>query len=343
MERTDLARLLGLAGDLRLLSVDSAALAGNPLGDPALREIPVYLPPGYDAESSRRYPVLYWLHGYAASAAAQVATAAHGANVVQRLDRMIVRNEVPPVLLAAVDGDTRLGGAQYVDSIHNGAYATYAARDVVAAVDAAYRTRAAPAGRAIFGKSSGGFGAFHLTLAHPGVFGALAMHSADAGFGTAYAPLFTHAQRTLERYGGDVAAFVAAYEAEAEAGPAAFATREACALAAAYSPRAARPFAFDLPFDGRTAERRPEIFARWLAFDPVERVAEGRNALAALRLIYVDCGRRDEYALDLGARVLVDRMRACGLAVRHEEFDGGHGGTGGRHAVSVPALVRALG
>jgi hypothetical protein len=69
----------------------------------------------------------------------------------------------------------------------------------------------------------------------------------------------------------------------------------------------------------------------------------GKQAeLARLRLRYVDCGRKDEYALDIGARILVARMREMGLATRHEEFDDDHRNVGYRYAVSLPALVEVL-
>jgi hypothetical protein len=45
-----------LAGRFEELVVDSAALRGNPLGDPHERPLMVYLPPGYDHDDSRRYP-----------------------------------------------------------------------------------------------------------------------------------------------------------------------------------------------------------------------------------------------------------------------------------------------
>ena len=124
---------------------------------------------------------------------------------------------MPPALMAAVDGFTRLGGSQYVDSIHNGNYATYTVRDVVGHVDREYRTIAAEGGRAVLGKSSGGFGALHLTMEHPGVFGAFASHSGDAYFRYAHFPAFPSVQRTLEQHGGDVAAFVAAFEEASQA------------------------------------------------------------------------------------------------------------------------------
>ena len=117
---------------------------------------------------------------------------------------------------------------------------------------------------------------------------------------------------------------------------------EMMAYAAAYSPRSATPFDFDLPFDRRTGALRDEVFARWLAFDPAERVSTHYDELARLRLRYLDCGRRDEYNLDIGARVVTERIRALGLEVRHEEFDDDHRNVGYRYAVSLPALAAVM-
>jgi len=82
--------------------------------------------------------------------------------------------------------------------------------------------------------------------------------------------------------------------------------------------------------------------ARWLKWAPVEMSVEKRPELERLRLRYVDCGRRDEYGLDIGARMLVKRMRDMGLEVRHEEFDDDHRNIGYRYEVSLPALASVL-
>jgi enterochelin esterase family protein len=113
-------------------------------------------------------------------------------------------------------------------------------------------------------------------------------------------------------------------------------------MAAAYSPRAAERWAIDLPFDTKTGQIREDVFARWLAFDPVERIAAAREALAAMRLRYLDCGTRDEYGLFVGARIFAQRCRDLGLEVRHEEFEDDHRNVGYRYAVSLPALAQAL-
>jgi enterochelin esterase family protein len=342
MASSELARLLRLRGDLRIDLVDSPALANNPLGDPASRPLAVYLPPGFDPASSRRYGVLYCLHGYTGDVASLLSARPWERNVVQWIDRLIVEGKMPPVILAIVDGFTRLGGSQYVDSIHNGAYATYVVQDAIGHVDRTYPTLAREGGRAVFGKSSGGFGSLHLALEHPGVFCAFASHSGDAYFSAAFVPAFTAAQRTLEAYGGDIEAFVEAFEGKSKRSGSEYTTMEMLGYAAAYSPREARAFALELPFDLKTGELREDAFARWRAFDPAERCRARVAELARLRLRYVDCGRRDEYALDIGARVLVARMREAGLEVRHEEFDDDHRNIGYRHAVSLPALAEVL-
>ncbi|MEA2687626.1 MAG: hypothetical protein QOD51_233, partial [Candidatus Eremiobacteraeota bacterium] len=270
-----------------------------------------------------------------------VSTRAWETNVVQWADRLIVDGAMPPAIVAVVDGFTRLGGSQYVDSVHNGDYATYTVRDVIGHVDANYRTIAREGGRAVFGKSSGGFGALHLCLAHPGTFAAFASHSGDTYFRYAHLPSFPATQRALEQF-GSAQAFVEEFERRPKRPQHWYSAIEMIAYAAAYSPAAAKAFAVDMPFDLDTGELRDDVFARWLAFDPCERVASGRAALERLRLRYLDCGRKDEYGLDIGARVFTKRCRDLGLEVRHEEFDDDHRNVGYRYEISLPALADAL-
>jgi enterochelin esterase family protein len=340
--RSDLARLMKLQGDVRIDFVTSPALQGNALGDPAERPVAVYLPPGYDAEGSRRYPVLYCLHGYTGDVAALLATRPWEWNVVQRMDRLVASGKMPEALLVIVDGFTRLGGSQYVNSVHNGDYATYVTRDVIGHVDRSYRTIAAEGGRAVLGKSSGGFGSLHLCMNYPGFFAAFASHSGDTYFRYADPPLFVQAQRTLEKHEWDVRSFVEQFEAANKRPQSDYSTMEFLGYASAYSPRSAAPFDIDFPFDRSTGELREDVWERWLAFDPVEICGNKQPELARLRLRYVDCGRRDEYALDVGARLLAARMREMGLEVRHEEFDDDHRNVGYRYDVSLPALAGVL-
>lgn len=337
-----LARLLRLQGDVRIDFIDSPALAGNALNDPSERPVIVYVPPNYDAQASRRYPVLYCLHGYTGDAAALIAARPWETNVVQWMDRLITEERMPPAILAIVDGFTRLGGSQYVNSIHNGDYATYVIRDVIGHVDGAYRTVAREEGRAVLGKSSGGFGALYLSMQYPGTFAAFASHSGDSYFPYAQPRGFADAHRTLEKHDWNIRAFVEHFERQHKRRHEEYTTMEMLGYTAAYTPASAAAFDLDLPFDRGTGALREDVFARWLRFDPAEMCLRKQAELARLRLRYVDCGRRDEYALDVGARVLAERMRAMGLEVRHEEFDDDHRNVGYRYEVSLPALAGVL-
>jgi len=342
MAMTELGRLLKLRGDVHIDFIESSALRGNVLGDPSERPVAVYTPPDYDSEGSKRYAVLYVLHGYTGDVAALVAARPWETNVVQWVDRLIAEGKMPPVLLAIVDGWTRLGGSQYMNSVQNGNYATFTVRDVVGHVDRRYRTIPSEGARGVLGKSSGGFGSLHLVMTQPGVFGAMASHSGDTNYPGSMVPSFANAQRELEKHNGSIEAFVTAFEAKNKRSPAEYSTIEMIGYAAAYSPRSREPFAIDLPWDQQTGEICAHVFGRWLELDPCEMCLHKTAELARLRLRYVDCGRKDEYALDIGARILVKRMREMGLEVRHEEFDDDHRNVGYRYAVSLPALAEVL-
>ncbi|HEY1727689.1 MAG TPA: alpha/beta hydrolase-fold protein [Candidatus Baltobacteraceae bacterium] len=339
--RNDLSDLLGIEGIVALDAFESKALANNPLGDRSDRPLGVYTPPGYDPEGSRRYPVLYLLHGYTGDLAGVVGTRLWEKNVVQRLDRLIAGKKMSPAIMVIVDGVTRLGGSQYVNSIHNGDYASYVVHETLAHVDRNYRTIPRAEGRGVLGKSTGGFGSLYLTMNYPGHFGAFASHSGDSYFRMCQVKSLITCGRVLERY-PNFEAFVQAFEAKEKPKFEEVSTMEMLGYAAAYSPTAAKAFAFDLPIDVKTGAFRDDVWARWLAFDPTEQIPHKRTELAALRLRYIDCGRRDEYGLDIGARVMAQQIRDLGLDVRHEEFDDDHMRIGYRYDVSLPALAEVL-
>jgi enterochelin esterase family protein len=152
---------------------------------------------------------------------------------------------------------------------------------------------------------------------------------------------FQAAQRTLEAF-ASARAFVEAFERTNKPPHAYFATMNEIGMTAAYSPARAEAFALDFPFDLKTAELRADVFARWLRYDPVERVSPEAAKLARLRLAYVDCGIKDEYSLAAGARIFAQRCRDHGIGVRHEEFDDDHRNVGYRYDISLPALAEAV-
>ena len=118
--------------------------------------------------------------------------------------------------------------------------------------------------------------------------------------------------------------------------------------AAAWSPKLKGPYApadgIELPFTLRTGALREEVWARWIAADPLTLVGDPRcaDALSKLSLLFIDAGVRDEYALQLGARQLSDRLTKAGIAHVHEEFPGGHRNTTHRYERSLALMTGAL-
>ncbi|MHB1846079.1 MAG: alpha/beta hydrolase [Deltaproteobacteria bacterium] len=328
-------------GRIEQLRVTSRLLAGNPMGDPAERDLWVWLPPGYDREAERRYPVLYFLAGYTGTGRSFLNFSAWQENLPERLDRLVGTGLCPPHIAVMPDCLTLLGGSQYVDSLALGPYESHLADELVPEVDARYRTLGAP-GRAILGKSSGGIGALGLAMRRPGLFAAAASHSGDCAFELSLAQAFPGAAVALERKGGVLSVLARLREGIAPDGRDIELLNTLC-CAAAYSPQPApEPWGFSLPFEEGTGATREAVFERWRSFDPVRAAARHREALAGLRLLYLDAGRSDEYHLQLGARLLGRELDRLGIAHRREEFEGGHRNTAHRYDVSVPAVCQAL-
>ncbi len=328
-----------MEGRLELEWLESPALRGNPLGDPARRPVYLYLPPGHRPG----LPAVYFLHGFGGSAHSWVGFQPFTPTVPERLDALVASGAIPPVVGVFVDGWTAIGGSQWIDSPSIGDYGTYLARDVVAFVDRKLGALAHPSARAVAGKSSGGYGALVMGQRHSGVFGHLASHAGDAAFEYCYLPDFPRAAAAL--LGSDAARWLESMrlrardeKLRAEDHP----TLNVVAMAAAYSPRPGAPAGLDLPFDPETARLRPEVWARWLEHDPARFVPRSIASFRSLGSIWLDCGTRDEFNLRWGARMVAESLRSAGVEVSHEEFEDGHRDINYRYDRSLRFLVPRL-
>jgi len=110
------------------------------------------------------------------------------------------------------------------------------------------------------------------------------------------------------------------------------------AMGAAYSPDAAQPLGVALPFDLATARVDERVWACWLAEDPVRFVERDPDSFRSLDSVFVDCGTRDEFGLNWGARMLARMVTGGRAKVVHEEYDDGHMGTTYRYDRSLAFL-----
>ena len=332
-----------LQGRIEEHVVVSEALRGNPLGDPHERPLWVYLPPAYDDEPERRYPTLYQIQGLTGQLDMWRNRPAFRPTVPELVDELFATGSAPPCLVVWVDAWTSFGGSQFLDSPGTGHYHTYLCDEVVPWVDARYRTLAAPAHRGIAGKSSGGYGAMVTPMLRPDLFGGLATHAGDALFEVCYLPDFRASVRALrDQYGGSFDAFWADFRSRP-----AF-TRESDGLllndwcmAACYSTDP--DGTVRLPYDSTTGMLVPEVWERWLSWDPVRMVPRYADALCGLKAIYIDAGTRDEAYLDLGAEAFRQALVDVGVTGLHFElFEAGHSAIEYRYPLGLGHLAASL-
>ncbi|MBC5824368.1 MAG: esterase, partial [Candidatus Eremiobacteraeota bacterium] len=311
-------------GRVAVLRHSSQLLRGNVLGDPYERDVFCYLPPSYDS-SQRRYPVVYFLSGFTGTGQMLFNFDPFAEALNRRLDRLIAQQAMPEIICVAPDCFTRLGGSQYCDSSATGDYQSYVVQEIVPFVDDKLRTQAGREHRGVTGKSSGGYGAMRLAMRHPDVFGAFGSHAGDAYFAFCYLPDFPKFVMGIEKFGG-VEAFFHAFEAMPKKTKEAMEILNILAMAACYSPLPGAPLGIDLPVTLPSGEIRADVWERWLANDPVHMVKRHAESLRSMKTIYLDAGLRDEWNLQLGARIFCSRLGALGIQYIHEEFDDGHMG-----------------
>jgi enterochelin esterase-like enzyme len=365
-------RPLANAGTVVVLEHRSSVLADNPLGDPHVRKLAVWLPPAYDRRTrgpGERFPVLYDMVGFTGSGIAHLNWKPFSDNVAERAARLIHDGRMGPAIVVLPDCYTSLGGNQYVNSTALGRYADYLLQEIVPFVDREFRTLASREHRGCFGKSSGGYGAMIHGMRYARHWGAIANHSGDAYFDFVYRadwpntldelakhrrpprkagrvapPRDTAAERGLAEGIDDGRArrFLESVWKKPKVSSAEVHAIMNLCMAATYDPDPAAPLGFRLPFHLETGELIEQRWRRWLAHDPVRLVERHADDLKSLKGIYMDCGWRDQYRIHYGCRQLSRRLAAAGVAHRYEEFDDDHSDVDYRMDVSLPFLYRAL-
>lgn len=308
----------GRAQEGRLLEVTvaSPALAANLLGDPGFRPVTVYLPPQYDQEPARRFPVLYLLHGFGVNQELWKGAPPTGRGLAlpELLAELLAAGRIKPFLVVMPEARNAYGGSFYLNSPVTGNWEDFISQDLVRFIDTHFRTLAAPRRRALAGHSMGGYGTIWLGARHPEVFG--------AGYALSPACL-VFAEQFLQLLRADLLAAARVTER------ALFATlpwrqQVIIALAAAAAPNPARPpFLADLPVREENGQLviDDRIWHRWLQCDPYTQLPKWRDNLQKLQLAF-DMGRHDRLLPQ--ARQFAAALQAAGIPHFYEEYEGDH-------------------
>src|SRR6188472_227580 len=291
------------------ITVHGTALEGNLEGDSPDRDVTVYLPPAYASDQSRRFPVVYLLHGYGGR---EDTFTTRLASLRESGDRLAIAQGFSSAIVVTPSAYTLHKGSMYSNSPTTGDWERFVAEDLVAYMDKNYRTLPSRLSRGLAGHSMGGYGALKIGMKRPDVFGALYIMSACC----------LAANRNPRPESMTAAEAIKTREQAEEAAKApGFGPSTTLASAAAWSPNPANPpLFFDLPVkDGKV---RPEIVAKWVANAPLEMVDKYADNLRKYYSIGIEVGTKDTlYRSNQQLHEALTRLN-----VRHgfEEYDGDH-------------------
>lgn len=288
------------------VTVHSDAIAGNRMGTSAERDVHVVLPPGYDENPDRLYPVVYALHGYWVKAEQWLKEV----HMPQTAEGAFAKG-VPEMIVVFPDSWNEYNGSFYSDSPTTGDFEHFIADELIDYVDRNYRTIARPESRGLVGHSMGGYGASRIGIKHAEKFGALYLMAPCCQSPMGSRDLTAQDVRTIKEASG---------VGEAQELPANL--RSTLAVAAAFSPDpAAAPLYLDLPVDAEGKER-PDVLERWKANAPLSFLDRYADKLRGYRAVAIDVGDKD-FLLD-DARLLHDALLAQGIDNTLDVYDGDH-------------------
>jgi len=299
----------GGAGTIEHITVHGKALEGNLEGDSPDREVTVYLPPSYAADQSRRFPVVYLLHGYGGR---DDTFTARLANLPESADRLAAAQGFSELIVVTPNAFSLHKGSMYSNSPTTGDWERFIADDLVAYIDGHYRTLTSRMSRGLAGHSMGGYGALRIGMKRPDVFFSLYVMSACC--------LTANRNPPPEAMAASEAIKTRAQAEEAARAPG-FGPSTNLASAAAWSPNPKKPPLYlDLPVqDGKV---RPDIVAKWAANAPLEMIEQHVSSLKKYYAIAIDIGMKD--GLIASNKALHDAMVRLRIPHEYEEYDGDH-------------------
>ena len=287
------------------IKVHGAALEGNLEGDAVDRDVIVFLPPSYNKDKHRRYPVVYALHGFSIGAEQW----SHEIHVPQTIEGAFAQG-AKDVIVVLPDSKTVHNGSMYSSSVTTGDFEKFISHDLVAYIDAHYRTIPNRESRGLVGHSMGGYGASRIGMKHPDVFGSLYIMSPCCMSARPAGAINPELAKTLE-----------AVKTPEDSAKLPFFARAQLASAAAWSPDPKNPPLYlDLPV--KDGVPQPDILAKWAANAPLAFVDQYIGNLKQYRAIAMDVGDQDGLRVDAGK--LHDVFDKYGIANSFEIYPGTH-------------------
>jgi S-formylglutathione hydrolase len=296
-------------GVVQRIKVHGKSLEGNLAGDSLDRDVSIYLPPSYQTDRNRRYPVLYLLHGFTDSDDKWFSGQPHFITLPAVVEQALAKGQTREMIVVMPNAYTRYQGSFYGSSAVTGDWETYVAQELVSYVDTHYRTIATVASRGLAGHSMGGYGTIRIGMKRPDVFSSLyAMSSCCL------------TANMLSRENMESAEAVRSLEDFVKAP---FLVKAVVTVSAAWSPNPKNPpFFFDLPL--KNGEVQSAVMEQWAANAPVSVVSQYVPNLKRLRAIAFDVGEQDMPSLTAGVRQLDQVLGRFDIPHVLEVYQGDH-------------------
>lgn len=292
------------------IKVYSPAIEGNLVNDPAEREVTVYLPPSYQAQPDKRYPVLYMLHGFTDNDSQWFGWEEHWINLKEVIDAALSEGQSKEMIVVMPNAYNRFKGSMYSSSATIGDWETFVAKELVGYIDAHYRTIPNPASRGLAGHSMGGYGTIRLGMKYPEVWSAIYLLSPCCMDGA------------LVAVNPEFAKNVEAISTVGQLDSVNFFEIATLASAAAWAPNPQKPpFYLDLPF--AEGEVLPEVAAKFSANRTLYVIDQYIHNLRELKAIGMDAGLQD-YGISGATKKLHELLESYGIPHFYESYEGDH-------------------
>lgn len=293
-----------------------SALLENPGGENPTRRVTVYLPPGYD-KSEKRYPVLYYLHGFTWSDSLAIAVDKFD----KLLDKAIATKKIGPVIVVIPDQYTLYRGSWYTNSTLTGKWADFTGKDLVTFVDKNFRTIPKSESRGITGHSMGGQGAIKMGMLFPEVFSSVyAMSPAQMGTLTEEFGIKANVHKRITEISS---------REQLITGYAEFLPNALVSMGRAYSPNLDNPpYYMDFPYEyvNDSLIINYDVIKKWKKKSAIGMVDDHIKDLKKLKALKLDWGRNEDNNL-IPNTCLEFSKKLEDLGINHyaEIYIGNHG------------------
>lgn len=287
----------------------------NDGGENSTRTMLVYLPPEYEENTDKRYPVIYYLHGFTSSDSSNL----DWFGTDEKLAFAFENNKIKPFILVVANQHTLYKGSWYTNSALTGSWADFTAKGLVEYIDEKYRTIADRNSRGICGWSMGGHGTIKMAMLYPEVYScAYAMSPAMMELNGEHNALSD----------GFKAIQLAKKPEEILQGN--FQSLVLLAMGRTFTPNLKNPpFYADMPFtyNGEKLITHYDILEKWTKQLPNHMIHSYAEDFSKLTAFKIDWGRNEAHNsahIPFTSRIFSEKLEALGIAHYAEEYIGDH-------------------